>query len=93
MKMLAVVEPDGLSTARRIFWTSIALVPLSVLPRVFGMAGDVYTVGVLVAGLLFVYISFRVLRELTRAGARNVLLASVIYLPVLYGLLVFDRGI
>ena len=93
MKMLAVTEPDGLSTARRIFWTSIALVPLSVLPRVFGMAGDVYTVGVLVAGLLFVYISFRVLRELTRAGARNVLLASVIYLPVLYGLLVFDRGI
>ena len=93
MKMLAVTEPDGLSTARRIFWTSIALVPLSVLPRVFGMAGDVYTVGVLVAGLLFVYVSFRVLRELTRAGARNVLLASVIYLPVLYGLLVFDRGI
>ena len=92
MKMLAVVEPDGLSTARRIFWTSIALVPLSVFPRVFGMAGDVYAVGVVVLGLLFVYSTFRVLKELTRVGARNVLLASVIYLPVLYGLLVFDRG-
>src|SRR3954452_8860130 len=42
MRMLSVVEPDGLSTARRIFWTSIALLPLSILPRFFGMAGDVY---------------------------------------------------
>ena len=92
MRMLSVVEPDGESTARRIFWTSIALVPLSVLPRFFGMAGDIYTVGVLVIGLLFVYTTFRVLRELDRKGARTVLLASVLYLPVLYGLLVFDRG-
>ena len=66
---------------------------LSVLPRVFGMAGDIYTVGVLVIGAAFVYTSFRVLRELDRPGARNVLLASVVYLPVLYGLLVFDRGL
>ena len=93
MRMLAVVEPDGESTARRIFWTSIALVPLSVLPRVFGMAGDVYAVGVLVIGGLFIYTTYRVLRELDRAGARKVLLASVVYLPVLYGLLVFDRGL
>lgn len=92
MRMLSVVEPDGESTARRIFWTSIALVPLSVLPRFFGMAGDIYTVGVVVIGLLFVYTTFRVLRELDRKGARTVLLASVLYLPVLYGLLVFDRG-
>ena len=92
MRMLSVVEPGGESTARRIFWTSIALVPLSVLPRLFGMAGDVYTVGALIIGLLFVYTTFRVLRELNRKGARNVLLASVLYLPVLYGLLVFDRG-
>ena len=93
MRMLSVVEPDGESTARRIFWTSIALVPLSVLPRLFGMAGDIYTVGVLIIGAMFVYTTFRVLRDLTRAGARNVLLASVLYLPVLYGLLVFDRGL
>ena len=93
MRMLAVVEPNGESTARRIFWTSIALVPLSVLPRVFGMAGDLYTVGVLVIGALFVYTTFPLMRELNRAGARKVLLASVLYLPVLYGLLVFDRGL
>ena len=93
MQMLAVVEPDGLSTARRIFWTSIALIPLSILPRVFGMAGNAYTAGVVVIGLLFVYTTFRVLKELDRKGARNVLLASVVYLPVLYGLLVFDRGL
>jgi heme o synthase len=93
MRMLSVVEPDGESTAKRIFWTSIALVPLSILPRVFGMAGDVYTVGVLIIGAGFIYTTFRVFRELNRSGARNVLLASVLYLPVLYGLLVLDRGL
>src|SRR5450432_1254785 len=93
MRMLSVVEPDGESTAKRIFWTSIALVPLSILPRVFGMAGDVYTVGVLLIGAGFIYTTFRVFRELNRTGARNVLLASVLYLPVLYGLLVLDRGL
>ena len=93
MRMLAVVEPDGESTARRIFWTSIALIPLSVLPRVFGMAGNVYTVGVVIIGMAFVYVTYRVMRELSRVGARQVLLASVLYLPVLYGLLVFDRGL
>jgi protoheme IX farnesyltransferase len=93
MRMLAVVEPDGESTAKRIFWTSIALVPLSILPRIFGMAGDIYTAGVLIIGALFVYTTFRVLRNLNRTGARQVLLASVLYLPVLYGLLVFDRGL
>jgi protoheme IX farnesyltransferase len=93
MRMLAVVEPDGESTAQRIFWTSIALLPLSVLPRVFGMAGNVYAIGVVVIGLLFIYTTYRVLKVLDRTGARKVLLASVLYLPVLYGLLVFDRGL
>ncbi|HEY3738716.1 MAG TPA: heme o synthase [Bryobacteraceae bacterium] len=93
MRMLAVVEPDGESTAKRIFWTSIALIPLSILPRVLGMAGDIYVAGVLIIGGVFVYTTYRVLRDLNRTGARNVLLASVVYLPVLYGLLVFDRGL
>jgi protoheme IX farnesyltransferase len=93
MRMLAVVEPDGESTAKRIFWTSIALVPLSLLPRVFGMAGDIYTVGALLIGVWFAYTAYHLLHGLDRTGARKVLLASVLYLPVLYGLLVFDRGL
>ena len=43
IRMLPVVEEDGRSTARRILVYSMVLIPLSVLPTVFGMAGkDLY---------------------------------------------------
>ena len=92
IQMLSVVEPDGASTSRRIFLTCMALVPLSVLPGWLGMAGEVYIIGSVVIGFLFLYTCFDALADLSRARARNVLLASVVYLPVLYGLLILDRG-
>src|SRR6202163_2239883 len=40
IRMLPVVEEDGRSTARRIVAYSLILIPLSVLPSFFGMAGE-----------------------------------------------------
>jgi heme o synthase len=37
------------------------------------------------------YAASRIVKDRTRVRARGVLLASVIYLPILYGLMVFDR--
>jgi protoheme IX farnesyltransferase len=91
IRMLPVVEPDGESTARRIVFCSLALVPISLLPRFWGMAGNLYVAGALIAGAMFVYYAWRVMADRTRSRARGVLLASVVYLPVLYGLLVLDR--
>ena len=42
--MLPVVEPDGKSTARRILLYSIALIPISLMPKFFAMAGNVYLI-------------------------------------------------
>lgn len=91
IRMLPVIEPDGESTARRIVWCSVAMIPLSLLPKFFSMAGNIYLVGALLAGFAFLYASSRIMQDRTRVRARSVLLASVIYLPVLYGLLVLDR--
>ncbi len=88
--MLPVVEPDGQSTSRQILIYSALLIPISLLPNWLGMAGAVYFVGALAMGLAFLYSGIRVTLERTRLRARHVLLASVIYLPVLYGLMVFD---
>ena len=88
--MLPVVEPDGDSTARRILWFSLALVPMSLAPSFFAMAGRVYLFGALVLGALVISTGFRVASQRTRLRARQVLLASVVYLPLLYGLLVLD---
>src|SRR6266849_5391017 len=53
IRMLPVVEPDGESTARRILWFSLALIPISLVPKFLAMTGNVYLIGAAVMGLLF----------------------------------------
>jgi protoheme IX farnesyltransferase len=88
--MLPVVEPDGESTARQILLYSLLLIPISLLPKWMGMTGTVYLIGALGMGLLFLYSGVQVLLDRTKIRARRVLLTSVVYLPVLYILMVFD---
>ena len=91
IRMLPVVEPDGESTARRILLYSLILIPISMVPKFLAMTGNLYLAGALALGLLFLYAGVRVSFDRTRREARRVLLASVIYLPVLYGLMILDR--
>ena len=89
--MLPVVEPDGRSTARQIVLYGLALVPVSLLPALLGMSGRIYLVGALAAGLWFLYSGVRVALERTAVRARCVLVVSVLYLPLIYGLMLLDR--
>lgn len=91
IRMLPVVEPDGQSTSRQIILYATTLIPISLLPVVFGMSGKIYFVGALLLGLWFLYTGVRVAFDRTNVRARHVLLASVIYLPMIYGLMVLDR--
>jgi heme o synthase len=91
IRMLPVVEPDGKSTARRILLYSVALIPISLMPKFLAMAGNVYLYGALALGLAFLYYGLRIRTDRTRQQARRVLLASVIYLPVLFSLMLIDR--
>lgn len=90
IRMLPVVEPDGASTARQILIASIVLIPVSLLPSYLHMAGTVYLIGAALAGCGFLYAAVGVYRNRTVMKARSVLLASVIYLPVLYGLMLIN---
>src|SRR4029079_13994818 len=45
IRMLPVVEPTVDSTSRRIVWFSIALIPMSLAPKFFDMAGNFYLFG------------------------------------------------
>ncbi|MGH9559279.1 MAG: heme o synthase [Bryobacteraceae bacterium] len=92
IRMLPVVEPDCVSTARQIFWFSLVLIPISVLPKFTGMAGNWYLAGALGLGAMFLFAGARALLAQTRVRARQVLLASIVYLPLLYGFLVLDRS-
>lgn len=91
IRMLPVVEPDGESTARQIVLYAVALIPVSLIPGLLGMSGKFYLIGALALGLWFLYSGVRVAFDRTILRARSVLLVSVIYLPLLYGLMVLDR--
>ena len=89
--MLPVVEPDGKSTARQIVLYGVMLIPVSLVPGLLGMSGRLYLVGALLLGLAFLYSGVRVALERSILRARSVLLASVFYLPLIYGLMLLDR--
>ncbi len=61
------------------------------MPKCFAMTGNVYLYGALALGLAFVYYGLRIRWDRTRQQARRVLLASVVYLPLLFSLMLFDR--
>ena len=94
IRMLPVVEQDGRSTARRIVAYSLILIPLSVLPSVFGMAGRIYMVGAVILGFALFYFGARlaffklpITSARSKMLARHVLQATVIYLPLLFVLM------
>ncbi|MDE3157281.1 MAG: heme o synthase [Acidobacteriota bacterium] len=91
IRMLPVVEPDGRSTARQIVVYGMALIPVSLTPALMGMSGIVYGLGALVLGLWFLYSGVRVALDRNILRARSVLMTSVLYLPLIYGLMILDR--
>jgi protoheme IX farnesyltransferase len=90
LKMLPVVEPDGESTFRQALLYSLILIPLSLAPVLCGIAGYWYFWGALFLGLAFFVTGVHFVRQKTVKSARVVLLASVIYLPLLFALIVGD---
>jgi len=91
IRMLPVVEPDGHSTARQIVLFASLLIPVSLAPGLLGMSGKIYLLGALALGIWFLYSGVRVATERSILRARGVLLVSVFYLPLLYGLMLLDR--
>ena len=91
MPMLPVIEPDGRSTGRQAVLYSAVLIPISMLPTGVGLATAYYLVGAVTLGaiLLFMSIEFSVKRDV--ATARRLFFGSILYLPILWALLVFDH--
>jgi heme o synthase len=91
MPLLPVIEPDGRSTGRQAVLYAAVLIPISMLPTGVGLATAYYLVGALTLGaiLLFMSIEFSAKRDL--ATARRLFFGSILYLPILWALLVFDH--
>jgi protoheme IX farnesyltransferase len=91
IQFLPVIEPDGESTNRQILVHCSALLAVSLLPTLIGLAGPTYFIVAFLLGVAFLASGVSLIVTPTRAGARRLLFASLIYLPALLLVMALDR--
>ena len=90
-KMLPGIDPEGRRTAQQSLSNTLALLAVSLFPFVFKMAGPAYLAGAIILGAGFLGCAVRFSRQLTVPRARQLFFASIIYLPLLLALMVWDK--
>lgn len=89
--MLPNVDASGKQTGQQTVLNAFALFIVSLCPFLLKMTGTLYLAGAVILGAGFLFCAFRFSRQLTLPRARQVFLASIIYLPLLLALMVFDK--
>jgi len=90
-KMLPVIDPQLHITGFQIVLWSLVLIPVTLLPYAFGMAGAVYFVSAMVMGMIFTAFGAICAIKRGRAEARQLFLASIVYLPFLLASMMIDK--
>jgi len=88
-KTMPVVHPDGGTTAVQIALHCFTLLPMTLLPVVLGMAGLPYAFAALAVGTVFLGFGLRASWTMAHVDARRLFLASLAYLPLIFGMLYF----
>lgn len=91
LPMLSVGDPDGRRTFSQAALHATALIPVSLLPSLLGVAGWLHFGGAALAGTLYAGTALTAAVERTDARARELFRASLLYLPTLFAFLVADR--
>lgn len=84
-------ERSGRFMSRHAVLASLALIPVSLIPTVTGHAGPVYFVLAGILSSLFLYYSAGLAFQKSVLAARRLLLASIVYLPLVFCLLMFGK--
>ena len=92
LKMLPQNDAGGDATMRQIMAGALLLLPVSLLPTWLGQAGSFYLAGAVLLGLMYIYSGFRLATTRTNTRARRLVLASVVYLPLVFALLMLDKS-
>jgi len=89
--MLPNVDEAGSRTAQQSVSNTLALLLASLCPFAFGLDGKIYLAAALVLGAGYFFCAVRFARQLTAQRARQLFLASIIYLPLLIAALVGNK--
>jgi protoheme IX farnesyltransferase len=91
IRILPVVDGSGSATERHALAGSLALLAVSLLPTALGIAGPVYLAGAVLIGAALVALGVMQARMPSAVTARRVLFGTLLYLPLLLGLLAVDK--
>lgn len=92
-RMLPVVDHSGQVTFQTVVLYILALIPMGFAATYVGMAGLLFMFGSFVLGSAMLFLGVRLYLRRTDANARILFFATLIYLPVLFVLLLADRGL
>ncbi len=87
LKMLSTVDPSGFRAGAQAVTAALALVPVSLVPCLSQPAGGVLLAWALVLGVAQLACAVLFFVQLNERSARRLLLASLLYLPIMMGLL------
>ncbi len=90
-KMLPVVDRDLVSTGFQIVLWSVAVIAVTLAPYVAGMTGRAYFLAAFLMGLTFTGFGLLCAFKRGRVQARQLFLASIVYLPFLLAAMMIDR--
>jgi protoheme IX farnesyltransferase len=91
IRLLPIVEPDAKSTGRQIVINCLALLVVGLLPTLVGLAGPVYFIAALIFGGLFLGYGVAFALSRTATAARQLLFASLLYLPATLLVMALDK--
>jgi protoheme IX farnesyltransferase len=91
LPMLTVIDTDGRMTGRQALAWAAALVPVSLLPAIAGVAAPSYAVGALLLGFAFAGLAAYFAARRTHDSARLLFLGSITYLPLLWILMAVTK--
>lgn len=86
-KVMPVIDPGGKVTSAQIALHSFSVLPVVLLPAFCGMAGMGYEVGALCVGTVYMGMGLKASWNLEKVDTRRLFLASLIYLPLIFGML------
>jgi len=91
MLMTPQGDRDGVIAFRQVWIMSAALIAMSLFPAALGMTGSVYVLAALILGIGLLIAVHRAASLRTNVSSKELLHATVIYLPALLVMMVLDK--
>ena len=91
--MLPVIDPEGRRAGRQAVLYAAALLPVSLMPTLAGVAGVVYFAAALVLSIVLLVLAVRFAATRRESAARALFFGSIIYLPLVWIVMILDRSV